>query len=270
MPRADMEVLLSLKIPYPSKDEQRRIVDVLSCAEGIVRLRRDAHRKVQKLLPALFLHVFGDPTTNPKGWNVATLGELTTEGPQNGIYKPSSFYGDGTPILRIDAFYDGRVKDLASLKRVRLKSEERAKYRLRPRDIVINRVNSVEYLGKSTIIPPLSEEIVFESNMMRFSVNEERVLPEYVIELLQTGLAKAHILANAKHAINQSSINQQDVKAFTVPLPPRDLQLEFTRRVDEIRSIEVQQALATRKAVETFDALLARSFGANGEASHGG
>jgi len=204
--------------------------------------------------------MFGDPATNPKGWAAATLGDLIADGPQNGLYKHGSLYGEGTPILRIDAFYDGRVRSLTTLKRVQATPEERAKFRLTARDIVINRVNSVEYLGKSAIIPSLSEETVFESNMMRFALDELHVLPEYVIELLQTAHAKAHFLSNAKHAINQSSINQQDVKSLSVCCPPLELQGAFASRVAEVESIQVQQSAATAKAQETFDALLAGVF----------
>lgn len=250
----------SIKMPVPSVSEQRRIVDLLSRAEGIVRLRREAEKKAAQLIPALFLDMFGDPATNPKGWPVMTLGELTVDGPQNGLYKHSSHYGEGTPILRIDAFYDGQIRDLNSLKRVRLEPDEIFRFRLKPRDLVINRVNSPEYLGKSTIIPALDEETVFESNMMRLTVDVPRVLPEYVIELLQTSHAKAHFLSKAKHAINQSSINQQDVKSLSVPMPPLPKQLDFVDKVGQVRSIQIQQSAASAKAQVTFDSLLARVF----------
>jgi type I restriction enzyme S subunit len=252
--------LRKLAIELPPIPDQRRIVDLLSRAEGIVRLRREAEKKAAELIPALFLDMFGDPATNPKWWPVPVLGELLKDGPQNGLYKHGSHYGEGTPILRIDAFYDGQVRDLKALKRVTLNPDECARFRLRPRDLIINRVNSPEYLGKSTIIPALDEETVFESNMMRLSVDEARVLPEYVIELLQTAHAKAHFLSKAKHAINQSSINQQDVKSLGVPIPPLLMQHDFVEKVGQVRSIQSQQSAATAKAKATFDALLAQVF----------
>lgn len=250
----------NIELPLPPLAEQRRIVDLLSRAEGIVRLRREAQQKAAELIPGIFLDMFGDPATNPKGWSAASLGELVIDGPQNGLYKHASLYGEGTPILRIDAFYDGRVRDLSLLKRVHISAEECAKFGLRPRDIIINRVNSIEYLGKSAIVPPLDEETVFESNMMRFSVDETQVLPEYVIELLQTAQAKSHYLAKAKRAINQASINQQDVKSLGVLIPPLVVQQEFAERIEQIRSIQSQQVAATAKAEAVFAALLAQTF----------
>lgn len=250
----------NLPVPLLTRSKQRRVVDILSRAEGIVHLRRDARDKASELIPAHFLDMFGDPATNPKRWSVRSLGDLISDGPQNGLYKHASFYGEGTPILRIDAFYDGRVVSLEQLKRVRATSEERHKFQLQARDIVINRVNSVEYLGKSTIVPPLNEQTVFESNMMRLSVDDTAVLPEYLIELLQTVHAKSHFLSNAKHAINQSSINQQDVKSLPVPIPSMDRQIEFADYVQHVRFIQTQQITATQKANASFDALLALNF----------
>lgn len=252
--------LEDFSIPLPPIPEQRRIVDLLSRAEGIVRLRREAEKKSAELIPALFLNMFGDPATNPKGWPMPRLGELLTDGPQNGLYKHGSHYGQGTPILRIDAFYDGRVRDMKTLKRVTLNPDECARFRLRPRDLIINRVNSPEYLGKSTIIPALDEETVFESNMMRFSVDETRALPEYIIDLLQTAFAKKHFLSKAKHAINQSSINQQDVKSLGVPVPPLSVQQDFVNKIGQVRAMQSQQFSASTKAQAAFHSILNGSF----------
>lgn len=264
MPRADMDFVLSLPIPLPAIAEQRLIVDLLSRAEGIVRLRCQAQQKAAALIPAIFVDMFGDPATNPKGWPQAVLGDLIAHGPSNGLYKHKSAYGSGAPILRIDAFYDGRVTDLAALKRVQVEPNEQRRFALSAGDIVVNRVNSPEYLGKSAIVPALPEPTVFESNMMRFTIDVARALPEFVIALLQQPFSRQHFLANAKHAINQSSINQQDVKSLPVFVPPLDLQREFAQRGSAMFAIEQQQAAAMVKAEATFRALLARSFSVAG------
>jgi len=253
--------LEAFELDLPELDEQCRIVDLLARAEGIVRLRREARQKAAELIPAIFIDMFGDPATNPNGWPVATLGEVVVSGPSNGLYKHKSAYGTGTPILRIDGFYDGVITDLIQLKRVRLDDEdELRRFALAEGDIVVNRVNSPEYLGKSAIVPRLAEPTVFESNMMRFSVDKSRVLPEFVIALLQQPASRRHLLVNAKHAINQSSINQQDVKSVRVPMPSVALQQVFAQRIGAVASIRSQQAEALNKATATFDALLSRAF----------
>jgi type I restriction enzyme S subunit len=66
-------------VPFPSLDEQRRIVDLLGRAAGIRRLREEALAKARAVGPALFLDMFGDPGANPKGWPVAPLGKVCLE-----------------------------------------------------------------------------------------------------------------------------------------------------------------------------------------------
>jgi type I restriction enzyme S subunit len=239
------KALAELSVPVPPLDEQRRIVDILDRAAGIRRLRGQAQDTVRQLIPALFVKLFGDPATNPMGWPVLQLGNILADGPQNGLYRPATDYGRGTRILRIDSFYDGLVTDLEKLRRLEIDSTTVNKYRLRPGDIVINRVNSRPYLGKSAIIPPMVESVVFESNMMRITLDDTMAIPEYVIAFLQLKHARVALIANAKDAINQSSINQQDVTSLMVPIPPLPFQKQFSDRVQGLSHIIVRQAEAT-------------------------
>jgi type I restriction enzyme S subunit len=250
-----------VRLPLPDLPTQRRIAGILDQADRLRRMRRYALELSDQFLPALFLRMFGDPTTNPHGWETVELDDLLSTDPQNGIYKPESEYGSGTPILRIDAFYDGVVTGLADLKRVRLSQEEIATYQLNAGNVVVNRVNSPEFLGKSALIPALKEPTVFESNMMRLDVNEASINRVYLIHFLQTEFVKRQILSAAKNAVNQSSINQQDVRALAIQRPPRDGQDSFARLVTEhlLRASIRREAL--RQAEHLFQSLLNQYFG---------
>ena len=74
--RAKPTDFLRLRVKVPSLSQQRRIVDLLSRAENIVRMRREAEKKAKEIIPALFLDMFGDPARNPKGWPVKPLAVL--------------------------------------------------------------------------------------------------------------------------------------------------------------------------------------------------
>ena len=259
-PAVTDQAVKDVPIPLPPLSEQRRIVEILDQADDLRKKRAEADAKTSRILPAIFYRMFGDPANNPMGWPVVNLGNLISEGPQNGLYKHASHYGDGTPILRIDSFYDGKVTNLEGLRRLRLSEADTVRYKLEMDDIVINRVNSLEFLGKSALIPQLPETTVFESNMMRFSVDQGCILPEFLIELLQLPFAKHQILRRAKDAINQSSINQQDVKGLQIPLPNLDLQIAFTNKVKALRTSN-NMAADCRIAVDAiFQSLLHRAF----------
>ena len=76
MPRADMKVLLSMRVPHRPLDEQRRIVAILNRAAKIERLRARAAERLREFVPALFVRMFGDPVENPKDWPVAKLADV--------------------------------------------------------------------------------------------------------------------------------------------------------------------------------------------------
>lgn len=252
--------LLALRLPLPPLPEQRRIAAILDQTDVLRSKRRAALAQLDTLTQAIFLDMFGDPASNPRGWSQRRLGELISVGPQNGLYKPASDYGSGTPILRIDAFYDGIVTKLVDLKRVRISAQEQALYALREGEIVINRVNSREYLGKSALIPALSEATVFESNMMRFDVDRRILDPGYLIQYLQTGFVRMHILRSAKDAVNQSSINQQDVKVLPIVVPPLALQQLFTQRVAARERLRMAHDASLAELDALFASLQHRAF----------
>ena len=249
-----------IPVPVPPLPEQRRIAAILDQVDALRTNRRAALAKVDTLAQSIFIEMFGDTVTNPRKWPVSELGALIQDGLQNGLYKPSNLYGTGTPILRIDGFYAGAVSDLAALKRVKLSPQEVETYGLRANDVVVNRVNSPEYLGKCALIPELAEPTVFESNMMRFSVDETRLHPRYLVVALQGASIRAQILGCAKHAINQSSINQKDVSGFHLQVPPIDYQRRFAKQVSCVEEHILRQQQHHRRLEALFTSLQHRAF----------
>jgi type I restriction enzyme S subunit len=137
-------------------------------------------------------------------------------------------------ILRINNFYDGEINEWNTLKRLTIEDNEYKIYALQNDDIIVNRVNSIPFLGKSAIVRNLPEPCVFESNMMRIKFNNEIVSPFYIIRYLNSMPGLEELRKNAKHAVNQASINQKDVKAVLVPLPTLKEQNEIVRRIEQL------------------------------------
>jgi len=200
----------------------------------------------------------------PKLWHLVRFGNLITDGPQNGLYKPASAYGSGITIVRIDNFHDGIIEPWNSLKLLEVPEQEARLFALQNGDILINRVNSMKFLGKAARVQNLKRPCVFESNMMRIRVDTTYVETEYISLYLQSFAGKKELQKNAKHAVNQSSINQQDVKAVLTPLPPLEEQREIVRRVQELFAWADSLETRYRKARTHFDKLaqatLAKAF----------
>ncbi len=255
------KIVADLQIPLPPLAEQKRIAGILDAADALRAKRREALAQLDTLLQSTFLDMFGDPVTNPKGFDVELLGELIAVGPQNGLYKPERNYGSGVRILRIDGFYGGAVNDLRTLKRVDVSEREIQKYGLSESDIVINRVNSRSHLGKSALIPDLGgEPVVFESNMMRLSVDTTRVSPFFMIHFLQTSFIRNQILRSAKDSINQSSINQGDVRELRILVPSGDSQRHFVSIAESVEQQKARQRAHLAELDTLFASLQSRAF----------
>ena len=191
----------NIKVPVLSLVEQEQVVEVLTQLNNIISMRRKEIGILDTLVKSRFVELFGDPYVNPLKWKRLKIKDAVTIEPQNGLYKPQSDYvadGTGTPILRIDGFYNGRVTDFGSLKRLKCSGMEQQRYLLLEDDIVINRVNSIEYLGKCAHIKGLLEDTVYESNMMRMHFDPEHYNPVYICKLLCSQYIYDQIVNHAK------------------------------------------------------------------------
>lgn len=256
--------LNKIEIPVLSLEEQRKIAETLSKVDELIAFREQQLAKLDELVKARFVEMFGDSVANTKNFPSTTLETVMTVFPQNGLYKPQTDYvqdDTGIPILRIDAFYNGKVTNWNTLKRLICSETEIDRYLLKENDIVINRVNSIEYLGKCAHIVGLKEKTVFESNMMRFHMDEKKVNAVYVTEVLCTEDIYRQILRRAKKSVNQASINQEDVKSLEILVPPLSLQNQFAafvERVDQQKQT-VQQSLEKLELMKK--ALMQEYFG---------
>ena len=199
----------------------------------------------------------------PDGWVWASFESLIADGPQNGLYLPKSLYGIGHPILRIDDYQQDWIRPVAELKRVRAKTEDVKVYSLRKGDLVINRVNSPTHLGKVAVWIAEPEMPMFESNMMRIRL-APGVDPFYVAMYLRSVDGRVRLTKQAKWAVNQASINQQDVCNTQIPLPPVIEQCrvvaEVERRFSIIREIESQVGDNLKRAESLRQAILKNGF----------
>ena len=214
-----------IKVSIPSLDEQSRIVSRIDELFSELDKAADTLNTTKEQLAVYRQAVLKDAFSNIPREMYKPLKLVMEEMPQNGLYKSKSFYGEGNPILRIDGFYDGEVVPNYEYKRVRLEADEIKKYALHIGDIVVNRVNSMSYLGKCALIRNLEEPTIFESNVMRFRLDKQQIDLEYAMYYLSTSFGRHELIKNAKQAVNQASINQTDVGNALIPIP-KDLEAQ--------------------------------------------
>ena len=223
----------SLPILLPPLPEQRAIAAVLDSIDDSIEGAEAVIAATESLRDALLhdLLTHGLPGqhtewrdvpglgTIPAVWDVVRLGDKLEDGPTNGIYKPDSDYGSGVCLIRIDDFGFGEFESFGNFQRIRATEDEIRRYEVREGDIVVNRVNSLSHIGKSVLIPKVNEPTLFESNMMR--IRFDRTLDSrFGAMVLLSDDTRRYFKARAKKAVQQASINQQDVNELPIPLPP--------------------------------------------------
>ena len=250
-----------ISIPVPPILEQRRIVDLLSRAEGIVRLRHEAEKKAAELIPSLFLDMFGDPATNPRGWAVRKVSDFVSrfEGGKN--IQAGSENGSPYRILRVSAVTSGVYRE----------SESKpspdgycppASHIVRAGDMLFSRANTEELVGATAIVERTDGKTLLPDKLWRFVWNEP-VEQAYMHALFQSAHVRRE-LGKLSSGTSASMRNISQGKLFGLPLPiaPFANQKDFAEKAAAVRSIQTQQSAATAKVQATFDALLAQSFAA--------
>jgi len=251
----------SMLVPMLSSDQQRRVVDILSRAEGIVRLRREAQQKAAELIPAIFVDMFGDPATNRGRWPVLPQGQVSEV--ISGVAKGRKLEpaeAIEVPYMRVANVKDGHL-DLAEVKTIQIKRSELDKLLIRRGDLLMTEGGDPDKLGRAALWNGEIEQCVHQNHVFKVRSDPRCLDPVYLRSLAGSAYGKAYFLSVAKKTTGIASINKTQLSAFPVLLPPLDLQNEFARRVESAESILRQQSEALAKATATFDALLARTFG---------
>lgn len=188
------------------------------------------------------------PYELPESWVWCRLGDVA-ESFNNGLYKHAKYYtNQGIISLRMYNIQEGTIR-FQDLKRVELTEEEFATYALKENDILLNRVNSAELIGKAAIIPKYAEGLVYESMNIRIKLILKNQIADYINIFLRTSFAREYMRFNAKHAIGQSSVNQTTVSNLLLPLPPLAEQEAIVAQVDELMQLcdELEQQIQQSK-----------------------
>ena len=224
-----------MEISLPSLGEQREIIDKVTKIETIIKQRKQELQLLDDLIKARFVEMFGDPIKNPKGWEVVTIGDVVTE-VRYGTSKPA-VEGGKYPYLRMNNLtVDGHL-DLNDLKYIDISDDEIEKCVVRKGDVLFNRTNSIELVGKTAVFD-LSEDMVIAGYIIRVRLNE-RLLPEILSQYMNLEALKDILRSMAKGAVNQANINAQELQNIKVYVPDMELQKQFIEIKEQVDKSKV-------------------------------
>ncbi|HAU37985.1 MAG TPA: hypothetical protein DCX07_09755 [Phycisphaerales bacterium] len=251
--------VFEVEIPWPPKSEQQRISDVLDQADALRRQRRTADEKAQRILPALYHKLFGDPLASVNKGDGIALGELDID-LQNGFACGEKDVEDGVPHLRMNNIDDEGVLNLDLVRTVPA-DRDSERYRLAERDVLFMGTNSEDKIGKTCLfVPPDGRPYLFSNHLIRLRVSDSRVTPEYLAGFLHLLWAKGFYPSIAKRWVNQSSVAQAALAGVCIPMPsPKELQL-FTNTYRELLRMRSSRVGCRLRIDRLFDVLLHRAF----------
>jgi type I restriction enzyme, S subunit len=149
---------------------------------------------------------------------------------QYGTSERANSSSSGVPVLRMGNLTEEGL-DVCQLKRIPLSDQEIAKYRLDKGDVLVNRTNSKELVGKCAVFE-LEGLWVFASYLVRLRVDTKRVLPHYVARFLMSAAGRAQIDQLSRQAIGMANLNLQELRGMLMPLPPLDVQQRLSSAVE--------------------------------------
>lgn len=252
-----MPVLEAFQVLLPPKDEQCRIADILDRADTIRRKRAEAIALTDQLLRSTFLEMFGDPVTNPKRWPVESLDALC-ESKQYGTAVKANEQRRGLPVVRMNNITYAGELDLRDLKWVEQPLAEAQKLDLRDGDVLFNRVNSPELVGKTAAWRD-DEGYTFAGYLIRLRMRPG-VSGHFVSAAMNMGSIKKRLKAMAKPSVNMANISGSDLSRLFLPVPPEKLQRRFEEVQRSMRDARKRHAEAERFSSDLASALAHQAF----------
>lgn len=237
------------QIPYPPLSTQLAIVSELDKINELIRLKKEQLKDFDNLAQSLFYEMFGDPVENEMGWEVKKLGDVCTD-IKYGTSKPASENGRYTYLRMCNLTTDGFL-DLSNTKQIDIPDDEIEKCIVRYGDILFNRTNSIELVGKTCLFDK-KEPMVIAGYIIRVRLNDT-LLPVVLARMFNLASIKKLLRSMAKGAVNQANINSKELASIRIPLPPLPLQRLFAQRIEQIE----REKSEVQKSIQDLETLLA-------------
>jgi type I restriction enzyme S subunit len=217
-------IVENFEIPLPPLDQQRHIAEVLDKVSNIREKRYQAIQEINGLIRAVFIDVFGNPDSNPHQFPIGTIRDLV-ESANYGTSEKANEEAGRYPILRMNNItYEGGW-NFSSIKYVDLDETSAHKYLAKKGDLLFNRTNSKELVGKSAVYM-LDESMAIAGYLVRVRMNEFGN-SHYVAAYLNSRHGKSALQARAKSIVGMANINAQEMQDIPILIPPIDLQNKF-------------------------------------------
>lgn len=265
IPHLSRPVLENLQIPLPPIETQQKIANILDAADTLRQNDKALIAKYDELTQSLFMDMFGDPVSNPKGWDVIKLKDISTKIHSGNTPKGGSevYVETGINFFRSQNVWKKRLvyEDIAFIDQET--HSKMMKSSLKHKDILMTKTGRINTenssLGRAAIY--LGEDDKANVNGHVYLIRLKKgALNEFVLHILTTKEYRGHIRSVCVGGIDKRQLNKEHIENFPIINPDMDLQIRFSKQLEVI---EEQKSIAQKsleKSEELFNSLLQKAF----------
>ena len=248
--------LKKIRIEIIDLERQKLIVTKLDKVVEVISIRKKQIEELNNLIKSQFVEMFGIPFLNNKNWTMGIIKELVRE-VKYGTSKPAN--GGKYKYLRMNNItYEGKL-DLNEMKYIDIEKDDKEKYVIKKGDILFNRTNSKELVGKTCVFD-VEEEMIIAGFIIRVRVNDF-ANPYFISEYLNTVYLKDKLRNMCKDASGQSNINAKELQNIKIYIPPITLQNQFSEIVKQIDKQKFKIEKSLKEIQELYESLMEKYFG---------
>jgi len=254
MPRVVMDWFWEHEAPISSPKEQSRIVELLDEADRLRRIRREADAKAARILPALFLKMFGDPATNPMKWPVVPLSDFV-----NAVSRRNPSTSPDEPFQYIDiAGVDGELGLITAVKSmVGRDAPSRARQVVKWRDTVVSTVRP--YLRATALVPKELDNQIASTGFCILRPRESNGYA-WLFQLTRLQWFTEQLNARARGA-SYPAVTDADIFQLLIPLPcDSKIFEEFSGQYESVAKVLLTAGASSEKVDALFNLMLQRAF----------
>lgn len=240
-------------------------MEILDQADALRKKRAEADAKAERILPALFIKMFGDPATNPKGWKRKPLkkylrnskGSLQS-GPFGSNLHNSDFVEDGEILaVGIDNVHDSGFQIGRNRRITSEKYQELEKYKLEPGDVLITIMGTV---GRTCVFPEWAGEAICTKHVYRIQIDPNQLDPEYLCACIRYSPVVRAQLGSSITGQIVDGVSSKDLRGLMVDVPPPDLQRRFAQIKNSLDREITKRDRSRLEIDRLFEVLLHRAF----------
>ena len=257
--QVNREDICELEINIIQLEEQKRIAEILDRTQSLISKRKEAIAKLDTLTQSIFLEMFGDPVTNPKGWKLFQFQKLLSIPLRNGI-SPSNT-GKVTNKLLTLAAITGNHFNESACKTSTFQSKPPIHQCVDPSDFLICRGNgNMQLVGRGHFPTRQMDEVAFPDTIIAAKILPQYIERSFLQHIWNSNAVRRQIELLARTTNGTFKVNQTMLESIELVLPPLPLQKEFAQRIEAVEKLKATHRASLSQLEALFASLQHRAF----------